>query len=74
MCENCGEVIFRPDFERELEQKPETSKALVDRTGDVLRVVCPHCGFSNEFPEFDMVYIFLCHECGEPVEAHEPVQ
>jgi hypothetical protein len=42
MCENCGEVIFRPDFEREVARKPEPQKALVDRTGDVLRVGSGH--------------------------------
>jgi hypothetical protein len=33
-------------------------------TGDVLRVTCPLCHFRNEFPELDMVSIFLCQECG----------
>jgi hypothetical protein len=63
-------AIFNP----EMQQKPEAPKALADRTGDVLRVICPHCQFRNEFPEFDMVYIFLCHECGKPVAVEEPVQ
>jgi DNA-directed RNA polymerase subunit RPC12/RpoP len=47
---------------------------MADRTGDFLRVVCPQCGFKNEFPELHMVYIFLCHDCGEPVAVDEPVQ
>jgi hypothetical protein len=28
----------------------------------------------NEFSELDMVFIFLCHQCGEPVAVEEPVQ
>jgi DNA-directed RNA polymerase subunit RPC12/RpoP len=70
LCENCGKAIYRPD----VEQESKALKAVADRTGDVLRVTCPHCQFRNEFPELDMVHIFLCHECGEPVSVEEPVQ
>ena len=73
-CENCGHAIYLPDFEREMAKKPATLKGLVDRTGDIPRVACPHCRFVNEFPGFDMIYIFLCDECGEPVEGAEIVQ
>jgi len=74
LCENCGKPVYSPEFEREIERRPKPPKALADRTGDVLRVTCPHCRSSNEFPEFDMVDIFLCHECGEPVSVQEPAQ
>ena len=46
-------------------------KAAVDRPGDVLRLTCPHCQFTNEFPELDMVYIFLCHNCCKSVDVEE---
>ena len=42
-------------------------KVVADRTGDVLRVVCPHSGFRNEFPDLRMVHVFLCEQCGEAV-------
>ena len=71
ICESCGLMVFRPDFERELEQKLENQKALADRTGGVLRVVCPLCGVRNEFPDFEMVRIFLCQECDEMALAQE---
>jgi len=67
LCEVCGKAIFSP----EIEQATKAPKALADRTGDVLRVTCPHCQYRNEFPEFDMVYIFLCHYCGGPVAVEE---
>ena len=70
LCENCGKAIFSP----EVEQEPRALKAIANRTGDVLRVTCPHCQSRNEFPEFDMVHIFLCQECDEPVSVEEPVQ
>lgn len=34
----------------------------------------PRCLFNNEFPYFDHVFVFLCHDCGEPVRVVEPVQ
>ena len=74
LCENCGKPVYSPEFEQEIKQKPQALRAVADRTGDVLRVTCPHCQSRNEFPEFDMVDIFLCHECGEPVSVQEPVQ
>jgi len=55
-------------------QQPETASSPVDRTGDVPRVTCPHCQFRNEFPGFDMVFAFLCHQCGKPVRGDESVQ
>ena len=70
LCYLCGRAIFG----REREDAPEAVRALADRTGDVLRVTCPHCQFRNEFPDFEMIYIFRCHECGEPVAVDEPVQ
>jgi hypothetical protein len=46
-------------------------KVVADRTGDVLRVVCPHSGFRNEFPDLRMVHVFLCEQCGEAVAVEE---
>ena len=69
LCENCGNAIFS----QEIDQRRKAAKAVADRTGVVLRVTCPHCQSRNEFPEFDMVDIFLCKECGEPVSVQEPV-
>ena len=74
LCKTCGTDIYRPDFEKEMSNEPPTPVAVADRTGNVLRVTCPHCQFVNEFPGFDMMYVFLCHECGKPVEVSEPVQ
>ena len=74
LCDHCGQAIFTPDFEAEIAAQPPTPKAVADRTGDALRVVCPRCGFRNEFHEFSMVGIFLCDECGNPVEVEELIQ
>jgi len=74
LCDNCGKAIYTPEFEAEIASKPPTPVAIADRTGDVLRVTCPRCRFINEFPEFTIVDIFLCHECGKPVAVKEPVQ
>jgi hypothetical protein len=70
LCENCGKAIFSP----EVEQHPKAARAVADRAGDVLRVTCPRCHFRNEFPELDMVCIFLCRKCSEPVSMEESVQ
>jgi hypothetical protein len=74
LCGHCGKDIYTPEFEAEIAAQPPTPKAMADRTGDVLRVVCPHCGFNNEFPEFDMVDIFLCHDCGKAVAVEDLIQ
>jgi len=58
LCKTCGTDIYRPDFEKEMSNKPPAPVAVADRTGDVLRVTCPHCHFLNEFPGFDMMHIF----------------
>lgn len=71
LCDNCGADIYTPEVEH---AASDTLKATADRRGDVLRVVCPHCRFVNEFPGLGMVYVFVCHECGESVEVEEPVQ
>ena len=67
LCDHCGKAIFRDGFKR----GPEPPKATADRTGDVLRVRCPRCQFRNEFPGFDMVDVFICDECGQPVKVKE---
>jgi hypothetical protein len=74
LCDECGKAIYTPEFEAEIAARPKTPTATVDRTGDVLRVNCPHCQFKNEFPEFSSVDIFLCHQCGGPVSVEEMVQ
>jgi hypothetical protein len=74
LCDQCGQDIYAPEFEAEIAARPKTPVATVDRTGDVLRVTCPHCQFRNEFPEFSVVDTFLCDDCGEPVAVEEPVQ
>ena len=74
ICDGCGEDICTPEFEAEEAAKPPTPKSTADRTGDVLRVVCPHSGFKNEFPEFSMIDLFLCDECGKPVAVEELIQ
>jgi len=68
---SCAKNAVRPFFSPEIEESPEPAQALADRTGDFLRVTCPHCRHTKEFPAFDMVYIFVCHECGEPVAVIE---
>ena len=74
LCDHCGMAIYTPEFEAEMAAKPKTPNAAADRTGDVLRVVCPRCGFKNEFPEFSMVDLFLCLNCGMPVQVEELIQ
>jgi phage FluMu protein Com len=74
LCGNCGKLIYTPEVEAEIAAKPPTPSAKVDRSGDVLRVVCPHCKFTNEFPEFTSIDIFLCHDCGAPVAVEELIQ
>ena len=72
-CHACGEVIAtKMTGDETLPRNPLT--AIADRTGNVLRVTCAHCQFVNEFPGMDMVFIFLCHQCGEPVAVEEPRQ
>jgi hypothetical protein len=64
-CQKCGETIDNPEIQN-------APRAMADRAGDVLRVVCPRCQFVNEFPGMDGVYAFLCHHCGQPVRVDEP--
>ena len=67
-CENCG----KPIYSTEVEDDSEAPKAIADRTGELLRVTCPHCQFRNEFPPgVSRVFIFACHDCGEPVAVEE---
>ena len=42
-----------------------------DRSGDVLRVTCPHCKFPNEYQQFDMRHIVICEECRAPVAVDD---
>jgi hypothetical protein len=49
LCENCGQPVYSADFERELQQKPQAPTAMADRTGDLLRVTCPHCELRTNF-------------------------
>jgi transcription elongation factor Elf1 len=61
------EPEYRPDL-------PEVAKAVVDRTGTGLSVTCPHCQARNEFPGcVATVDIFICSECGQPVQVEEPL-
>jgi hypothetical protein len=41
LCENCGEPVYSPEFEREMVQRPQPLKAMADRMGDVLRPMSP---------------------------------
>ena len=77
-CYGCGNAIFSPEVERAFEvpgTHPHNSgeffltitPATADRTDNFLRVVCPHCRFMNELAQSEMLYVFLCHECGAPV-------
>jgi hypothetical protein len=50
LCQNCGEPIYSPEFEREIESGPKTTKTVADRTGDVQRVTCPHWSALFKFP------------------------
>jgi hypothetical protein len=72
--ENSARTAEKRSLARKSSGDTKALKAIADRTGDVLRVTCPHCQFRSEFPKFDMVHSFLCHECGEPVAVEEPVQ
>jgi ribosomal protein S27E len=66
-CEKCGEVIVSAL----LKEEPKLTSTAPDGTRDVLRVRCPHCQFRNELPELHIVFVFLCHECGEPIAVDE---
>ena len=48
--------------------------ALADRSSGILTVTCPHCEFRNEFPGWDEMDIFICDQCGDPVQVEEPTQ
>lgn len=52
----------------------EMKKANADRPSGILRVTSPHCQFVNWVPEFAEIDVFICDECGEPVDVEEPVQ
>jgi hypothetical protein len=42
-----------------------------DRPTGPLKVICPACEYVNEFPAEDTVFLFVCHNCGEPIEVDE---
>jgi phage FluMu protein Com len=70
LCDYCGEPIFTAEVEAGIAATP---KAKMDRTGDVLRVTCPHCDFVNEFPGVEGVHVFVCEACEKPGEVEETV-
>jgi DNA-directed RNA polymerase subunit RPC12/RpoP len=43
-------------------------EATSDRTPGVLCATCPHRRFVNQFSEFEEIDVFICDECGEPVQ------
>jgi hypothetical protein len=57
-----------------VDDEPQVMAAMAKRASGLLDVQCPGCGHVNQFPEFDAVFIFLCHDGGEPIEVIEPVQ
>jgi hypothetical protein len=57
-----------------MDDVPPLVKAPAKRSSGVLEVICPACRHVNQFPELNAVIIFVCHECGQPIEAIEPVQ
>jgi hypothetical protein len=78
-CNKCGNAIFRPEVEGAPDVPRVSSHwsgeffltiphAPVDRTRDVLRVVCPNCQFTNEVPQLNM--IFICDRCGAPIAVN----
>jgi hypothetical protein len=66
-CDQCNSPIYSPEAEGE----SEAPKAIADRTGEVLRIVCPRCGFRNELPHMDMAFIVRCRECWEAIAVEE---
>ena len=52
----------------------EDRKDITERSSGELTLICPNCGHRNEQPEWLEVFIFLCRECGEPIEPEEPVR
>jgi hypothetical protein len=53
-------------------EPPSTKTARAEHSQGYPRVQCPHCGEMNSFPQLDMVLMFLCHYCGEPVDVEQP--
>lgn len=39
----------------------------------VASATCPHCGAVTSFPGFDSINVFICPQCGEPVDLSGPV-
>jgi hypothetical protein len=70
LCDHCHEPIYSP----EAEDQSEAPTAVADRTGEVLRVTCPYCQFTNEYPHMDMAYIVRCRECWEAIAVQEMKQ
>jgi hypothetical protein len=55
--------------------RPAPAKPAVAYRIDGLPLVkCPHCDTVNGFPELDQVFVFLCHECGEPVKVTQTIE
>jgi hypothetical protein len=57
-----------------VEDVPSLLKANATRSSGALEIQCPACEHVNQFPEFDAIIIFVCHECGQPIEVIEPVR
>jgi DNA-directed RNA polymerase subunit RPC12/RpoP len=47
---------------------------VANRSSGMLKVRCPHCGHVNEFPGWSEMFVFVCDQCGDPVNVVEPVQ
>lgn len=69
-CEHC----HQPIYSREAEDESQALTAVADRRGEVLRVTCPYCGFTNELPHMDMAFIVRCRECWEAIPVEEMKQ
>ena len=49
-------------------------EAKADRSSGTLTVKGPHCGYINAFAGWDELFVFLCHNCGDPVKVIERIQ
>lgn len=49
----------------------EPKKARVERGGNQVSVICPHCGMHTLLPGFQSVEVFVCPRCQEPSEVEE---
>jgi hypothetical protein len=49
------------------------AKPIPDGTRAVLRLTCPQCKTTTEFPDVEGASVYICPACGEPIDAEAEV-